>query len=239
VLIRFPVQEASQAASSMLVQFREGWSYVAGFAPIRTLLISYAIINFIGTPYTVLMPVFATKVLHGGPHTLGFLMGASGVGSMTSAVSLALRKSVRGLYKLIPAVAAVFGCGLIALSFSRSYPLSLVLMAVTGFGMLQVSAVSNTLIQTVTDDDKRGRVMSYFMMANMGASPLGSLLAGSLAPVIGAPGTVALCGVGCIAGAAWFWLQLPKLRPIIRPLYQRLGIVPPEPLLNIVDDKPA
>jgi MFS family permease len=172
------------------------------------------------------MPVFATKILHGGPHTLGFLMGAAGVGSIISALSLAARKSVRGLYRVIPTVAALLGGGLIAFSFSRNYWLSLALMSVTGFGMMQFAAASNTVIQTIVEEDKRGRVMSYWTMAYMGASPFGSLLAGSLAPVIGAPGTVLLCGVGCVAGAAWFWLQLPKLRPVIRPIYQQLGILP-------------
>jgi MFS family permease len=215
---------ASKAPSSMLVQMKEGWTYVSTFPPIRSVLLVFAIVSFMGVPYTVLMPVFATTILHGGPHTLGFLMGAAGVGSLFSALSLAVRKSVRGLYGVIPVVAAIFGGGLIAFSFSRSFWLSLVLMGVTGFGMMQFGAASNTVIQTIVEDDKRGRVMSYCMMAYMGANPLGSLLAGSLAPIIGAPGTVLLCGVGCIAGAVWFWLQLPKLRPIVRPIYQQLGI---------------
>jgi len=178
----------------------------------------------------VLMPVFATRVLHGGAHTLGFLMGGAGVGSVISALGLAARKSVRGLYRVIPTVAAVLGGGLIAFSLSRSFWLSLALMGVTGFGMMQCTAASNTVIQTIVDDDKRGRVMSYYMMAYMGAGPLGSLLAGSLAPVIGAPGTVLLCGIGCLAGAGWFWSRLPKLRPVIRPIYERLGILPIVPV---------
>jgi len=218
----------SKSAASMFVQLKEGWTYVSTFAPIRTVLLSFAIVSFMGVPYTVLMPVFATKILHGGPHTLGFLMGAAGVGSIVSAVTLAARKSVRGLYRVIPAVAATFGGGLIAFSFSRNFWLSLALMCVTGFGMLQFSAASNTVIQTIVEEDKRGRVMSYYMCAYMGASPFGSLLAGSLAPIIGAPGTVLLCGIGCVAGAAWFWFQIPKLRPVIRPIYQQLGIIPVE-----------
>jgi MFS family permease len=215
-----------QSSASMLAQLREGWSYVSSFAPIRTVLLLFAIVSFIGVPYTVLMPVFATKVLHGGPHTMGFLMGAAGVGSIGAALSLAARKSVRGLYRVIPAVAALFGCGLIGFSFSRNYWLSLVLMAVTGFGMMMFAAASNTVIQTIVEEDKRGRVMSYYMMAYMGASPFGSLLAGGLAPVIGAAGTVLLSGLGCVAGGLWFWFQMPKLRPVIRPIYQRLGILP-------------
>jgi len=215
-----------QSSASMLAQLREGWSYVSSFAPIRTVLLLFAIVSFIGVPYTVLMPVFATKVLHGGPHTMGFLMGAAGMGSIGAALSLAARKSVRGLYRVIPAVAALFGCGLIGFSFSRNYWLSLVLMAVTGFGMMMFAAASNTVIQTIVEEDKRGRVMSYYMMAYMGASPFGSLLAGGLAPVIGAAGTVLLSGLGCVAGGLWFWFQIPKLRPVIRPIYQRLGILP-------------
>jgi len=219
-------QTLDRSTASMLGQFREGWAYVSGFAPIRTVLVLFAIVSFMGVPYTVLLPVFATKVFNGGPHTLGFLTGAAGVGSLMAALGLAIRKSVRGLYKLIPTVAAVFGCGLIAFSFSRNYWLSLALMSVTGFGMMQFAAASNTVIQTIVEEDKRGRVMSYYTMAYMGASPFGSLLAGGLAPVVGAPGAVLVCGVGCLAGAAWFWFQLPKLRPVIRPIYERLGIIP-------------
>jgi MFS family permease len=213
-------------AASALVQLKEGWNYVSTFAPIRTVLILFAIISFMGVPYTVLMPVFASTILHGGPHTLGFLMGASGLGAVIAALSLAARKSVRGLYKVIPAVAALFGCGLAGFSFSRNFCLSLALMGVTGYGMMQEFAASNTVIQTIVDDDKRGRVMGYWTMAYMGASPFGSLLAGSLAPVIGAPNTVLLCGLGCVLGAAWFWFQIPKLRPVIRPIYEQLGILP-------------
>lgn len=220
---------AGRPSASLLTQLREGWNYVSTFAPIRDVLLSFAIVSFMGVPYTILMPVFATKVLHGGPHTLGFLMGAAGLGSVTAAISLARRKSVRGLYRFIPAVAIVFGVGLIGFAFSTNFWLSMALLVVTGFGMMSFAAASNTVIQTVVEDDKRGRVMSYYTMAFMGASPFGSLLAGGLAPVIGAPGAVLVCGAGCIVGGAWFWLQLPKLRPVIRPIYERLGILPQTP----------
>jgi MFS family permease len=234
--MKLDVQPPSKSTDSTLVQLKEGWKYVTSFAPIRTVLIMFVIISFMGVPYTVLMPVFASKILHGGPHTLGFLMGAAGVGAIIAAFSVAARKSVRGLYRVIPAVAAVFGGGLVAFSFSRNLWLSLALMGVTGFGMMQGFAASNTVIQTIVDDDKRGRVMSYWTMAYMGASPFGSLLAGSLAPIIGAPGTVLLCGIGCLLGAAWFWLQIPKLRPIIRPIYEQLGILPVVPVVPVAMD---
>jgi MFS family permease len=234
--MKIEVQPTSKSTDSTLVQLKEGWRYVTTFAPIRTVLIMFVIISFMGVPYTVLMPVFASKILHGGPHTLGFLMGAAGVGAIIAALNLAARKSVRGLYRVIPTVAAVFGGGLVAFSFSRNLWLSLALMGVTGFGMMQGFAASNTVIQTIVDDDKRGRVMSYWTMAYMGASPFGSLLAGSLAPIIGAPGTVLLCGIGCLLGAAWFWLQIPKLRPIIRPIYEELGILPVVPVVPVAVD---
>jgi MFS family permease len=216
-----------KAAGSMAGQLREGWTYVSTFAPARALLVLFAAISFMGVPFVVLLPVFASQILGGGPHTLGFLAGASGAGAIVSGLGLAARKSPRGLFKMIPAAAALAGAALIAFSFSRSLWLSLVLMGVTGFGMMLQYAASSTIIQTIVPDDKRGRVMSYWAMAYMGASPLGSLLAGGLAPVIGAPGTVLLCGVGCLIGAFWFWRQLPKLRPVIRLLYQDLGILPP------------
>jgi MFS family permease len=233
LVMKLEVQPPRKTADRMIVQLKEGWAYVSTFAPIRTVMLLFAIISFMGVPYSVLMPVFASKILHGGPHTLGFLMGAAGVGAVISALSLAARKSVRGLYKVIPAASALMGGGLIAFSFSRNLWVSFALMGITGFGMMQEFAASNTVIQTIVDDDKRGRVMSYWTMAYMGASPFGSLLAGSLAPVIGAPGTVLLCGIGCVLGAAWFWLQIPKLRPIIRPLYQQLGILPTVPAVPV------
>ena len=230
LVMHVDAQAAKKSTASIFVQVKEGWTYVSTFAPVRTVLILFAVVSFMGVPYTVLMPVFTTKILHGGAHMLGFLMGAAGVGSIFAALSLAARKSVRGLYRVVPTVSAIFGGGLIAFSFSRTYWLSLVLMAVTGYGMMKAAAAANTVIQTIVEEDKRGRVMSYYMMAYMGASPLGSLLAGSLAPVIGAPKTVMLCGIGCVAGAVWFALQMPKLRPIIRPIYQQLGIIPVAPV---------
>jgi MFS family permease len=224
--MKLDVPPVKKAVAGTVAQLKEGWTYVSTFAPIRTVLLLFAIISFMGVPYSVLMPVFATKILHGGPHTLGFLMGAAGVGAVISALSLAARKSVRGLYKVIPVASALMGVGLIAFSFSRTIWLSFVFMGMTGFGMMQEFAASNTVIQTIVDDDKRGRVMSYWTMAYMGSSPFGSLLAGSLAPLMGAPGTILLCGIGCVLGASWFWLQIPKLRPIIRPIYEKLGIIP-------------
>jgi len=211
----------------MLVQLKEGWAYVSGSAPIRTILLLFATVSLMGWPFTVLMPVFAGKVLHGGPHTLGFLMGGVGVGALISALSLAARKTVLGLGKMIPLSTAAFGMGLIGFGLSRNFWVSLALMLVCGFGMMQQMAASNIIIQTIVEDSKRGRVMSFYTAAFVGMAPFGSLLAGALARLIGAPYTVIFSGAFCIAGAAWFATRLPIIREFISPIYRDLGILPP------------
>ncbi len=210
----------------LTTQLREGWTYVAGFAPIRTILLLFALISLMGMPYMVLMPVFAAEILRGGPHTLGFLMGCAGAGSLISALTMVLRRSVRGLTPMIPMAAAIFGVGLIGFGLSRVLWLSLVLMAVVGFGMMQGLTASNTIIQTLVPEDKRGRVMSYYTVAFVGMAPFGSLIAGALAHKVGAPQTVMLSGAACLAGAAWFWSRLKEIRREMRPIYEQMGIVP-------------
>jgi len=215
-----------RARSSLLSQLKEGWDYVRGFAPIRTILLLFALVSLMGIPFVVLMPIFAAQVLGGGPHTLGFLMGAMGVGSLGSAFSLVLRKSVRGLLKMIPIAAAVFGLGLILFGLSHLVWLSMLLLLLVGFGMMQGLTASNTIIQTIVPEDKRGRVMSYYTIAFVGMSPFGSLLAGVLAHAIGAPNTVIISGVCCILGAAWFATRMRSIKTVMRPIYERLGIIP-------------
>jgi len=212
--------------ANMFQQLREGWTYAARFAPIRDVLLLLALVSLVGMPYTVLMPVFANDILHGGPSTLGWLMAASGVGALVGALLLAARKSVLGLGKYIPLTAAAFGVGLIAFSFTRVTWLALLLMVVTGFGLMVQMAASNTVLQTVVDEDKRGRVMSFYTMAFMGTAPFGSLLAGSLADRIGAPHTLLFGGAGCVLGALWFATTLPRLRRDVTPIYVKIGILP-------------
>ena len=212
--------------AKMLQQLREGWKYASRFAPIRKVLLLLALVSLVGMPYTVLMPVFANEILHGGPSTLGLLMAASGVGALVGALLLAARKSVLGLGKYIPLMAGAFGAGLIAFSFSRALWLSMLLMIVTGLGFMVQMAASNTVLQTIVEEDKRGRVMSFYTMAFMGTAPFGSLLAGSVAARIGAPHTLLFGGVGCILGALWFATSLPALRRDVRPIYVKIGILP-------------
>ena len=211
---------------NVLQQLREGWTYVSRFAPIRNVLLLLALVSLVGMPYTVLMPVFANEVLHGGPNTLGLLMASSGVGALAGAMFLAARKSVLGLGKYIPLMAGAFGAGLIAFSFSRMLWLSLLLMVVTGLGFMIQMAASNTVLQTIVEEDMRGRVMSFYTMAFMGTAPFGSLLAGSVAAKIGAPRTLLIGGLGCVLGALWFARSLPSLRRDVKPIYIRIGILP-------------
>jgi MFS family permease len=234
LMMRVHVTALRRAGTSMLEQLREGWTYVSRSAPLRTILLLFALVSLMGMPFTVLIPVFASKVLHGGPHTLGFLMGASGVGALAAALSMAARRSVRGLTKMIPIAAAAFGAGLILFGLSQSLWISLAMMVLTGFGMMQGMAASNTIIQTIVSEDKRGRVMSYYTMAFVGMAPFGSLLAGAMAHAMGAPLTVIVNGSVVIAGALWFTTRLKSVRREIKPIYQELGIMPP-PEIAVVE----
>ncbi len=210
----------------MLSELREGWQYVARSQPIRSVLLLLALVSLVGMPYTVLMPIFAGEILHGGPHTLGFLMGATGVGALVGAVVLAARRSVLGLGRLIVIAASCFGGGLIMFSMSRVFPLSMVLLFITGYGMMTQMASTNTILQTIVKDQQRGRVMSYYTMAFVGMAPFGSILAGAMANGIGAPNTLLIGGICCCIGASLFALRLPEIRKEIRPIYVELGILP-------------
>ena len=196
---------------SVLKELAEGITYTFGFAPIRYIILLLALVSLVGMPYTVLMPIFAKEIIHGGAHTFGFLMGASGMGALIGAFYLASRRNDSGLEKIIPLSASVFGIGLIMFSLSHFFVVSLILMVITGLGMMLQMASSNTLIQSIVDDSMRGRVMSFFTMAIMGTAPFGSLLAGSSAKLIGAPNTILIGGISCIFGALIFALKLPEI----------------------------
>jgi MFS family permease len=228
LMMRLHTPVVKRTSTSTLTELKVGWTYVSEFLPIRTILLLFAVISLMGMPFVVLMPIFAARVLHGGPHTLGFLMGAMGVGALVSALALAARKSVRGLVRMIPIAAAVFGLGLIGFGLSRVFWLSMIMVFIAGMGMMQGMAGSNTVIQTIVPEDKRGRVMSYYTMAFMGMAPFGSLLAGTMAHAIGAPLTVILNGSAVLLGAAWFVTRLPAVRREIAPVYREMGILPAE-----------
>jgi len=219
-------RERAARRANVREEWFEGWRYVSSFLPMRMVLLLMALVSLVGFPYTVLMPIYASDILHGGAHTLGILMGAVGTGALISAGALAFRRSVVGLGRVIPMTAGLFGAALIAFAYSRSLWLSLPLLVLTGFGMMQQMAASNTVLQTIVEEDKRGRVMSFYSMAFMGVAPFGSLAAGIAARHIGAPLTLAIGGGLCIVGAAWFSTNLKAIRDHVRPIYRRLGILP-------------
>ncbi len=226
LMMRLRPRAVTAVHKRVLIELREGFRYVAGFAPIRAILILLAVVSFTGIPYTVLMPIFASKVLHGGPHTLGILMAASGGGAVAGALWLASRRTVLGLGRTLVIAGFAFGAGLIGFSLSRSWVVSMPLLFVAGGGMMVQMAASNTLLQTLVDEDKRGRVMSFYTMAFFGMMPFGSLAAGWAGSRIGAPWTVLIGGVMTIVACAVFVVKLPALRRQARPIYVRLGILP-------------
>jgi MFS family permease len=234
LLMRIKPMELRRSAGSMLEQVREGWDYVRTFRPIRTVLLLFSLISLMGYSYSVLLPVFAAQVLHGGAATLGWLTAASGIGALTSALSLVVRKSIVGLTRMLQVASAMLGSALILLGLSHWLWLSLILMVFVGFGLMQCASVSNTVIQSLVPEDKRARAMSYYTMAFFGAAPFGSLLAGALAHRIGAPHTVFVTGVFCIAGSAWFTLNLPGVNALIRPIYQEKGLLPGKPATGAI-----
>jgi len=226
LMMRLNIQQTHKKAEKILRELSEGLRYTFGFAPIKHLLILLSISSLMGMSYSVLMPVFAKEVLHGGSNTYGFLMGAAGFGALTGALFLASRKSVLKLGRIVPASAILFGSALLGLSFSRLFLISLVLMIFIGLGMMMQTAASNTILQTITDDDKRGRVMGFYSMSIMGTAPFGSLMAGGLAKVIGTPWTIFAGGFVTIIGGLFFLRKLPELRAQVRPVYVKMGIIP-------------
>jgi MFS family permease len=218
---RVPLPGADLAA-----ELRTGFAYVAESVPIRTALIALAIVSAMGMPYTVLMPVIAGQVLHGGPGTLGLLMTATGVGALAGTLYLASRQSVVGLGRVIMYATLLFGASLIAFSLSRVLWLSLAVLPLVGAGLIVQMAATNTVLQTIVDDRFRGRVMAFYTMAFLGTAPIGSLIAGVLADRIGAPATIAAGGAACVACGLWFRSKLPLLRRLVRPIYVERGILP-------------
>lgn len=226
LMMRISPRQENGGVKKIWQEMADGFRYASGFEPIRAILLLLALMSVMGMPYLVLMPVFARDVLHGGPGALGFLMGFAGLGALAGALFLAARKTVLGLGRIISVSAGIMGLALMGFAVSRNLYVSLALMVPAGFGQIVQMAASNTLLQTIVDDDKRGRVMSFYIMAFIGMAPLGSLLAGAVAGRISAPWAVFIGGVACVAGAVLFSRKLPKLREKVRPIYIRMGIIP-------------
>ena len=214
-----------ERGGAIVNELRTGFQYVTRFMPVRTALLLLALVSLMGMPYTVLMPVIATQTLHGGAHTLGFLMTASGLGAVAGALYLASRRSVIGLGRVMVLATLAFGVGLVAFSQARTLWVALLVLPVVGAGMMIEMASTNTILQTIVEEELRGRVMAFYTMAFLGTAPIGSLLAGIVANRVGASPTILLGGVACIAGGIWRALRLRGLRELVRPIYVERGII--------------
>ena len=224
--MRVPLRgEASPKNYKVMEGIREGFDYASKSIPIRYILLLLSVVSVTGASYVVLMPVFARDIIGGGPETLGFLMSSAGIGALGATFYLASRKTVRGLGRFIAISAFLSAISLAAFSFSKSLAVSMTVLAVTGFGVMAHMAASNIILQTIADDDKRGRVMSFYTMAFIGTAPIGSLLSGIMANRIGASNTLLVCAAICIAASAVFANKLPSIRQAIRPIYKRMGII--------------
>ncbi|MHC1743070.1 MAG: MFS transporter [Syntrophobacteraceae bacterium] len=210
----------------VLASLKEGFSYAFAFAPIRSLILLLSFTSLMGMPFVVLMPLYAKDIFHGTSQTLGLLMGATGMGALSGALFLASRSSVLGLGRILVIASSTLGVGVMAFSHSTLLPLSLLMLFCSGFGMMVLLTSSNSILQTIVDEEKRGRVMSLYTMAFMGTVPFGNLLHGSLASRFGPQNTLLLGGLCCLVGAILFARQLPALRKLVRPIYVRLGILP-------------
>ena len=224
--MKLKVKRQKVQYKNILHGLKEGFNYTFGFIPIRFILILLGTMSLLGTSYVVLMPVFAKEVLGGGPKTLGFLMAAVGAGALMGTLYLASRKSILKFGNIIPAASAIFGVSMIALSFSSALWLSLIILVIMGFGFMVHMASSNTVLQTIVEDDKRGRVMSFYSMAFMGMTPVGSLMAGYLAHKIGITTTLMISGSCCALASLFFATKIPLLKSIVHPIYERMNIAP-------------
>jgi MFS family permease len=229
-LLLMKVHSAPRTSNhSPLEDIVEGFRWVNQTKIIRALLLLIGLVSLVGMPYTVLMPIFADKILHGGARGLGILMGATGVGALLGALTLAAKTGVKGLGRWIAITCAGLGVSLCLFAFSTSFWLSAAFLLPAGYSMMLQMACSNTLIQTMVPDQLRGRVMSVYSMMFMGMAPFGAFFGGALAHRIGAPITVAAGGVACVIGALWFWRALPDLRIEARRLIIAQGLAGGEP----------
>ncbi len=223
--MRFKPKHIPVVDGNPIQKIKEGFTYAFGCPPIRAILVLSALVSLMGMQYTVLVPVVADKILHGNAQTLGFLLAASGIGAVTGGVYLITRTTVVGLGKIIILGPAILGIGLIGFGWSQYLPLSLLAMSAIGLGTILQIAAGNTVLQTIVEDDKRGRVMSLYTMSFLGIVPFGNLLGGSLGDLIGVTPTLTIAGSACLFGSIFFSRQLPALKKIVHEIYLRKGIL--------------
>jgi MFS family permease len=225
LLMRVEKRPLRVRTGHVVAELADGLRYVWNFPLVRAVLGLLAISSVLGGAYATLLPVVAKTTLHGGPHTLGILMGSAGCGALVSAIYLASRTTVLGLPTVINRCAFCLGAGLVALELATTVAVAVPLLFVVGMAMIMQLASTNTLVQTLVDDKMLGRVMSLYAVAFFGGAPVGALLEGALAEQIGAIHTLAVAGVLCVVSAAVFASALPRLRRVSRPLYVGLGLL--------------
>jgi predicted MFS family arabinose efflux permease len=226
LMIRAKPRPTEKTAEGWLAQLAAGFRYAYGFLPSRAALLLLSAVSFSVQPYQSLAPYFARDVFHGGSETLGWLIGAGGFGAVSGMVYLAMKTSVRGLLSLIPFTGGMSGLALIVFTYTSTLWIALPMLYLVGMGSMLSAASTNTVLQTIVEDRMRARVMSIYMMSFLGVAPLGALFAGMASERIGPPATLALGGALALAAAFTYWLNLEKIRQAIRPVYQKLGIVP-------------
>lgn len=224
-MMKLPAEKIIIKPKGHLSELKEGMKYVWGFVPIRYILILLSVVSLLGMPFQVLMPVFAKDIFHGDSRIFGFLMAAFGIGALSGAVYLASRTTVLGLGKKIAIASTTFGIGLILFSLSSNFILSMAILVFVGAGMMMQMTSSNTVLQTLVDDDKRGRVMSFYSMSFFGMVPFGNLMAGVLSDLIGVTYTLLIGGIGVLICAIVFSFKLPEIRKAARPVYIRKDII--------------
>ena len=230
--MRFTPHVENPIPVALLRDLGAAWRYVIDSVPIRSTLLLLAIVSIAGVPYTVLMPVIAAQELHGGPNTMGILMGASGVGALLGGIYLASRSTVVGLGRVMLIGTLTFGVTLVLFSLVKTVWLAAPLLAFAGAGFIVQMASTNTIIQTIVEERFRGRVMAFYTMAFFGTVPIGSLLSGLAAEHVGAPMTIRMGGVICFVSGLWFASVLPILRTHVRPIYIRRGIIVEPPAVD-------
>jgi MFS family permease len=223
--MKLPPKAVANTEGNPWQKIKAGWNYAFRSPPIRAILLLSALVSLMGMQYTALVPVVADKILQGNAQTLGFLMAASGIGALLGGIYLATRQTVVCLGKLIILGPAILGLGLILFASSRWLPLSQLALGCVGLGTILQIAAGSTVLQTIVDDDKRGRVMSLYTMSFLGITPFGSLLGGALANQIGVTTTLIIAGIACICGSIGFNRQLPALKEIVHKIYVRKGII--------------
>jgi len=224
LMIKVKPLEHTGTSKSAINDIRDGFIYAFRSVPIKAILLMVAFVSIFGMPYTVLLPVMARDVLHGTSQTFGILMGGAGVGALTGALYLASKKNAHGLFKNLAIAPLIFGLGMIGFSMSRSVELSLILLVTGGFGMMTTMASSNTVIQSIVDENMRGRVMSIYTLSFMGLLPFGNLLAGSVAQKIGTPATLLINGSLCIGASLLFMSKTKMIEPLLKGIYDRKGV---------------